>query len=223
MMRLRLLTILMAVCAVMAFGSLADVATAEFVVANHSFESPGTTGWLKARPTSWSGDNGEGGLIDGPSYCPSGYTDTQAFVVDKRTASGGPSHLWQNVGMGTSVASPHVKLEVDVATRLDMPIPCSYTIGLWWDSDSNGSPDTVLASVTDPVTPNNTAFQLASVTAYNVGATVPVFVYLSSDGTGDHLQMLMDNVRVTAVPEPSTLILTVFGLIGLAAFIRRRK
>jgi hypothetical protein len=222
MMRLRLLTILVAVCAVMAFGSLADVATAEFAVANHSFESPNTTGWAHTMPTSWSGENGQGGLLDGPTYCPPGYTDTQAFGMDSRSVGhgGGPTDIWQNVGMGTSVANPHVKLEVDVAKRSNLP-PASYTIGLWWD---NAGTLEELASVTDPVTPDYVAFQTVSVTAYNVAVDMEVFVRLSTGDTGGVAQQtLVDNVRVTAVPEPSTLILTVFGLIGLAAFIRRRK
>lgn len=56
--------------------------------------------------------------------------------------------------------------------------------------------------------------------ALPAGATTVKFIGLTSEGTETSY---IDNVRVNTIPEPSTIILTAYGLIGLLAYAWRKR
>ena len=223
MMRLRLLTILVAVCTVMAFGSLADVATAEFMtVDNHSFESPDIDGWPSILPDGWSGVRGSGSLCEGAYFPSVGVTGDQAFGLDERIpAAGGPTAIYQDLG-SIGVVDSWLPLMVDVAARADdhTKPPARYTVQLE-DADSG----VVLAFKYNAPIPSRTAFQECSTDTVLVPAGTSIRVRLFVLGGGGKYQTFMDNVRVesTPIPAPSPLVVTGVGLLGGAAFSRRRK
>ena len=59
-------------------------------------------------------------------------------------------------------------------------------------------------------------------TATAADAGQPIRIVISNPGGGGSWQFSVDDVQLTAVPEPSTLLLAALGLIGLAGIGRRR-
>jgi hypothetical protein len=100
-------------------------------------------------------------------------------------------------------------LQVDLGFRKDFPDPGTITLLI-------GSTPVVAIGIPAPFS-GNWANYTATYTALATDAGDPISILLSSSGTqGDFDNVRLSDNLVAGVPEPSTLALFGFGLLGLA-------
>jgi hypothetical protein len=181
---------------VVAAVALALVASVESgkanLASNGSFEAPITGSWTVTAPTDWT-LGGSGGVWQPLLYPAAGLGPADGQQIGY--LNGGT--MSQDLGV---ILQPNTtyNLSIEVAGRADGYNPgTGYSVSLYAGSPSG----TLLTSVT-PVTPTST---WTTLTASYSSAIVPsgdLFVVISSPAT----QFDFDNVVVSAVPEPTTMI-----------------
>ena len=121
--------------------------------------------------------------------------------------------------LGTMDVEADLELSLWVGDLLNQT-PTQHTVGFWSDTDADGIPDTELNSVTG--TPPTDAWEEISVTAEAVPVGTEVFVRLSvPDSGGTVYQNLFDDLELTVIPEPSSIILALIGVTVMAILSRR--
>jgi hypothetical protein len=220
-----------AVLAIIAINAHSLIAAPVFV-ANPSFEDPvladnSNTGFIPGwdvgnayNPSNsmYSGTNGTG--------TPPGADGSQVGFM-----SGGLGYLYQylrgpddTLDTGDDpliTANTQYTMKVAIGARLDFPYG-GYSIQLDAYNENTNSL-TVLAISTNVVTPSPGQFVDATATADTtsvpslVGQHLVIFI-----GNTQVAETDFDNVRLTAVPEPSTLALLTLGAVGLLA-VRRSQ
>lgn len=201
------------------------------LVNSGDFQSTAPTGWIQAT-------GAPGGTVVGVMG------DTRISVPDDTTALGHFSWLYiggldneagQSIGDITSHLGVTIRITYDFTRRATEGTNWNHRIRLY---AGDGTGYTAASATADPNASLSDSF-LAEGTGTNSGApagsfasnTVDLTLPSSYTGSLDQLylsfknrnggQFLMDDVTVTAVPEPSSVAL--LGLGGLALILRRRK
>jgi hypothetical protein len=178
-------------------------------ITNPGFESPVLVNgaFTQTPPTGWSG---------GGAFNPTTANFPGEAPEGQNTGYSNGSAISQTLSI-VLAANTTYALTVLVGDRLDTAFP-GYHVQLLAGS-------TILSECATCVTPLNGSFALVTVT-YTTGASDPLIgqalsIVLDSDG----LQTNFDDVRLDAVPEPSSLALlsSSFGAMAVAWSRRRRK
>ncbi len=211
--------------AVLGVALLADVTQGAIIVQNPSFEDPTTNTYNSGVITGWSedGDYPSGVIKDGYGGTPTTPTGDQAAYIDARetTAQGdNGGSILQYIGT-VDAGDDGMKwtLTAALATRDNGNGAPAYVVGIY--ADNSGTPGTALGELSgDAGILSESAFSDYSVTTTNtVAADTGLwlkFHAVGNGGTGVGQFVLVDNVRMEAVPEPTTLgLIAVCGALGL--------
>ena len=209
-------------CLALTVGS----ANAAITIVNHSFESTDVTANLSANPSSttmpgWT-------TIAGTEYLADRNTGTLGSNTDPTPDADGEQFLLTKGGGAYQVTSEAMAantvytLTVDIGDRTNQGFP---TVDMRIGTGSTFGANLLAATVVSNTTPTNAGTTTDGwetwVYTFTNGAGVPtesLRVELFDTGGG---QALFDNVRLEAVPEPTTTAL--LGLGGLALILRRRR
>ncbi len=200
--------------ALVLFGSA--VASAESVtVANYSFEDPALDvgGWTNTLP-NW----------DGPANAGDSFIEYIAgFKSDgvNHLGMAAGAEVSQNTGVAVKPNTTY-QLTVGVGRRNSGFTPANNAsrFGLYVANDAQAGGTLLGDAVYNASGLADSTFVDQTLTV-TTGASVPagnLVISLRSTGGG---RAHYDNIRLTAVPEPSSLVLAVLGLLGLARMRRR--
>ena len=233
--RIRVSLTLCAIFAIAPDGLLASV-----VVTNGDFEAPGTnvsTGGFAQGVPGWGERNNNSGfpafsdfLIIGDATAHGAYLDGQTAGISNHVGDNG--YLYQEVG--TADGKPTVQVTGVNFWRNDNSNQHGpLAVAMYWLPSTDGFAFTEVGNdilgvgtlinsfvVPDPVSQNSVApFDLAfDVSSLSSDARL----FLRFDAASITNFAYVDNVTVQAIPEPSTLVLTVLALLGLLAHGHRR-
>ena len=199
--------VFLAFVAVAAVLVLAQPATAGLIFFD-DFSVGNGGGGSNLVPNGWSVTPGSGTVeVVGPSFygnlCAGGPSPSHCVDLDGSTNNAGI--LTKDFALGAA----------------------QYEVSFWYQGNARGGSDTFsvgfgpLASFTFLNVPAATGW-----TQFSFLVTVPTAQNLAlsfSNNGGDNIGILIDNVRIDAVPEPGTLLLIGSGLTGLALRRRRRQ
>jgi hypothetical protein len=149
------------------------------------------------------------------------------FCGDPNPANKG--YWYQNLGTNfeagkdytLSIAGAMVETAANPGQTLEMRLG-------YWDGQSAAAGPTIVAEKligSDELTSSWNDFSISSGAVLGDAVGKPIVVYLSQ-GDNPYVtgpQYYIDNVRLSAVPEPSTFILLTSGLIGLLAYAWRKR
>ncbi|WFB37798.1 PEP-CTERM sorting domain-containing protein [Kiritimatiellota bacterium B12222] len=208
-------------------------------VSNYSFEAPDTD-TFKNEVTDWIHPSTRVAVQKVNGNFPTAPDGDQWLIVDSRkvNSSSEPGYVFQKIG--TIDEALTYTLDVVIGSRSDLPLPDNYIGGFFTDDNgvfSTGSGvsldgDGTLATFDKsdyPTLPNLTAATIDGGTFWNAagsglqGEDLYIGFYIPiDDNSGNTVkQVIFDNVRVTTVPEPSSIILVLGGLLTLFAFKKR--
>ncbi len=233
---LRLLLLFISTIAFMLQGAV-------ITVDNFSFESPDTDDFPKSFVNTvdgWIHPSERVAVQKKDGNFPTAPDGDQWLVVDSRkvNSSSEPGYVFQNIG--TIDESLTYTLDVVIGSRSDLPLPDNFIGGFFTDNDgvfSSGSGvsldgDGTLATFDKsdyPTLPNLTAATVDGGTFWNAagsglqGEDLYIGFYIPFvDNSGNTVkQVIFDNVSVTTVPEPASVVLVLGGLLTLLAFRKR--
>jgi len=226
MWRNKILTALLVLTAL----TMAGLARADSIpVANYSFENPGTTDHTPVIP-DWSSDNPptEGVLLNGSHGNFMANCDGSQCAYVPLWSNG---WIWQDLP-NTFVAGDTYTLTVALGARSDEVVDSLSNVNIelrlfYRPSESPGSAPAVATTSVNWTSLSNSAFTDFSATATVnpgdacVGKTMGILIQaLPTDYSSD---ISVDNVRLTVVPEPSSIALTLFAVVGLLAYAWRKR
>lgn len=175
----------------------------------NSTSSGFVTGWTE------SGDDLYGGV--GVEHQSGGPTDYQAYFQtgDFSNASAG---IFRDLGVAGSVGQT-ITVAFELIGAVGSPFAGAFTASLW-----DGAPGGTLLASLVPVNPAATVISAQSfnvtLTSNTVGNLYVQFNAADDGSSGGFQQARLDNVLVTAVPEPAATLLGALGVLGL---LRRRR
>lgn len=194
----------------------ASVSADQIVVKNAGFEEPvqGPGGWTNTLP-DWQGP-----AVAGNSFI----EHISGFAADgvNHLGMAEATEVSQDVGVGL-LPNTTYELTVGVGRR-----NASFTVagnesrfGLYVGGDAEAG-GTLVAEATYNAFPLNDAQFVDQTLSYTTGAVVPAGnLHISLRSTGAN-RAHYDNVRLWAVPEPSSIAMTLVGLLGVVGRLRRR-
>ncbi|MDF3129653.1 PEP-CTERM sorting domain-containing protein [Kiritimatiellaeota bacterium B1221] len=210
-------------------------------VTNGSFESPDTGSYIN-EATGWIHSSARIAVQKTSGVFPTAPDGDQWLVVDSRSvpSTNEPGYIFQNIG--TIDESLIYTLDVVIGSRSDNSLPSNFVGGFFTDDDgvfSGGSgvgvsldadgslatfdkgdystlPDATKGTLNGQVSWDAAGSGLQGEDLY-IGFYIP-----NVNNSGNNVQqVLFDNVVVTAVPEPTSLILMIGGLLSMLAFRKR--
>jgi hypothetical protein len=182
------------VALVLALGTMGPVAFAQNLLTNGSFETGDFTGWTLAGNTGFTGVTTVAGDF--------GYAAEDGDFFAYLGAVGSDTLLSQSFA--------------DVSGQ-------NYTFSFWYDNNNGGTPEDfsaywdgiqLLSIIDDPGTDGWVNYAFSETGTGSDG--------IQFDVRNDPSYDALDNVSVSATPEPSSFLLMGSGLIGLAGAFRRR-
>jgi len=228
MWRNSVLTVLAVLIGLTAAGS----ARADSIpVANYSFEDPVTTDHTSPIP-GWSSDNpgSDGVLLNGSHGNFMANCDGSQCAYVPLYTNG---WIWQDLpNTFTFVAGDTYTLTVALGARSDEVVPGLSNVNIearlfYRPFVGSGDAPVVATTSVNWTSLSNSAFTDFSATATVnpgdacVGKTMGILIQaLPTDYSSD---ISVDNVRLTVVPEPSSIALTLFAVVGLLAYAWRKR
>ena len=157
---------------------------------------------------------------------PAGWTVANGTVDMVGTGGGGFGHLCAgSPSPGTCVDLDGSTNDAGILTKDFALGPAQYEISFWYRGNARFGSDSFTVGF------GTASYSFVSVpsslgwTQFSFLVSVPAAQNLTlsfSNGGGDNIGILIDNVSIEAVPEPGTLLLIGTGLTGLALRRRRR-
>jgi hypothetical protein len=188
--------------ALLALATLAPVARAQNLVVNGGFETGNFAGWVQS-----------GGVVQGSGAAPTGATAPEGSFL---YATGAPSFAPFGPATLTQViaTTPGQTYNLSfIAGRIGSEILNNFQVSFGGVNLFNQA----IGSVAGGVGPD---YRRVTLTSAPVTGTSTALAFRISNDVG---YTLLDDVRVTATPEPASSVLLVSGLVGLIAYSRKRR
>ncbi len=220
------------------FAMLAAVAVAHggVVVVNPSFEEPALADGSAGTPTGWE-VSPQAGMVNTtdatfagstyvselqPGYLPGTASGLQCGYMD--TSEGVSTHLYQIAG--DLEADKTYTLTAAFGRQLNPALaPAHWVMYLRYDNQTTPVTTLALLESTDPgaVLPGLGEFVDNTISWTNTeGLSGNLYVVFRAE-VGAATEVCIDNVRLTATPEPMSLVMFGTGILGILAYAWRRK
>jgi hypothetical protein len=204
--------VIVVAAAAVTVGLAAPAHAGTIVLANGDFETGNLTGW-----NTWQ----------------SGVPNDTVEVVSSPTHDG--SYALKQAGVGTSTVGQMAVTGLTAGEQFDLSAWCSLGtaltdsnwggIGYWWQATETSTPVGYDRLMLDSTSPVNTWTQFTSrfttpegMTCFKIEAAAVLGGGATPGGT-----VYFDNVSISSVPEPSTLVLLGCGLSGILCYAWRKR